>query len=174
MRALWLIIYYGLARLLPKSNRPVLGKFGGWLRAKCAKHLFAECKGDVNLEQGAYIGNGRNFHILGNCGIGKDFVCHSRIVTIHGPLLMGENVLFQGGGHSFANPDMPIGSEGDLPDTPLEIYPDVWIGSRAIILPGCTRIGVHSIIGAGAVVTKDVPDYAIVGGNPSKIIRMRK
>ena len=49
-----------------------------------------------------------------------------------------------------------------------------WIGARAIILPGCKRIGAHSIIGAGAVVTKDVPDYAIVGGNPAKIIRMRK
>lgn len=45
---------------------------------------------------------------------------------------------------------------------------------RAIILPGCKHIGAHSIIGAGAVVTKDVPDYAIVGGNPAKVIRMRK
>ena len=41
-------------------------------------------------------------------------------------------------------------------------------------LPGCARIGAHSIIGAGAVVTHDVPDYAIVGGNPAKVIRMRK
>lgn len=174
MRIFWLIVYYGFARHLPKSNRPVLGKFGGWLRAKCAKHLFAKCNGYVNLEQGAYIGNGRNFHILGNCGIGKDFVSHSRIVTIHGPLLMGENVLFQGGGHSFADPNLPIGSQANLPDTPLEICPDVWIGSRAIILPGCTHIGAHSIIGAGSVVTHDVPDYAIVGGNPAKVIRFRK
>lgn len=104
MRFFWLIVYYGFARHLPKSNRPVLGKFGGWLRAKCAKHLFAKCNGYVNLEQGAYIGNGRNFHILGNCGIGKDFVSHSRIVTIHGPLLMGENVLFQGGGALLRRP----------------------------------------------------------------------
>ena len=45
---------------------------------------------------------------------------------------------------------------------------------RAIILPGCKHIGAHSILCAGAVVTKDVPDYAIVGGNPAKVIRMRK
>ena len=51
---------------------------------------------------------------------------------------------------------------------------DVWIGARAIILPGCKRIGAHSIIGAGAVVTKDVPDYAIVGGNPARVLKMRK
>lgn len=177
MKYFWLILYYGFARHLPKSNRPGLGKYAKWLRYQCAKHMFAECRGDVNLEQGAYIGNGRNFRVLaddGICGIGKDFVCHNRQVLLHRDLLMGENVLFLGGGHRFDNPDMPIGSQGALPDTPLEISEDVWIGSRAIILPGCQRIGAHSIIGAGSVVTHDVPDYAIVGGNPAKVIRMRK
>lgn len=174
MRKFWLIVYYGFARYLPKSNRPVLGRFAQWLRYHCAKHLFKECKGYVNLEQGAYIGNGKNFRVLGNAGLGRNFASHNRIVTIHGGLMMGEDVLFQGGGHKFDNPDVPIGLEGNLPDTPLEICEDVWIGTRAIVLPGCTRIGAHSIIGAGSVVTKDVPDYAIVGGNPAKIIRMRK
>lgn len=175
MRTFWLIVYYGFARLLPKSTVPVLGKFAKWLRYLCAKHLFAECKGYVNLEQGAYIGSGKNFHVLGEgVGIGRNFACHNRIVMIHGRLLMGEEVLFQGGGHKFDHPDVQIGAEGDYPDTPLEICEDVWIGARAIVLSGCKRIGSHSIIGAGAVVTHDVPDYAIVGGNPAKIIRMRK
>lgn len=110
---------------LSKSNRPVFGRFAQWLRWQCAKHLFAECKGYVNLEQGAYFGNGMNFHVLGeSCAIGKDFVCHNRIVTIMGSVIMGEDVLFQGGGHSFANPDVPIGAEGNLPDGPLEIGDD--------------------------------------------------
>lgn len=174
MRTFWLILYYGLARHLPKSTMPVIGRTAQWLRYQCAKHLFAECKGYVNLEDGAYFGNGKNFHILGGACLGKNFISHCRIVTIHGGLLMGENVLFQGGGHTFANPDVPIGAEGDMPLSPLEIDNDVWIGARAIILPGCKRIGAHSIIGAGAVVTHDVPDYAIVGGNPAKVIKMRK
>lgn len=101
-------------------------------------------------------------------------MCHNRIVTIHGHLMMADDVLFQGGGHKFDNPDVIIGSEGNLPDTPLEIGEDVWIGARVIVLPGCKKIGAHSIIGAGAVVTKDVPEYAIVGGNPARVIRMRK
>lgn len=174
MRKFWNVVYYGLARHLPKSTMPILGKWALCLRNRCAHGMFAECNGFVNMEQGAYVGNGRDIRVLNGAGIGKDFICHNRIVAIHGPLLMGENVLFQGGGHSFANPDVPIGSEGDLPKDPLEIMPDVWIGARAIVLPGCKRIGAHSIIGAGAVVTHDVPDYAIVGGNPAKVIKMRK
>ena len=175
MRKFWLFLYYGFARHLPKSNRLFWGKFGKWLRGKCARHLFAECKcDDINVEQGAYFGNGKNFHVLGNTDLGKDFICHGRIVTMRGQLMMAEDVLFQGGGHKFDNPDVPIGAEGDLPDTPLEICEDVWIGARAIVLPGCKRIGAHSIIGAGSVVTHDVPDYAVVAGNPAKVIRLRK
>lgn len=54
-----------------------------------------------------------------------------------------------------------------------EIGNDVWIGDSAIILPGCKTIGNGAIIGAGSVVTKNVPDYAIVAGNPAKIIKYR-
>lgn len=84
---------------------------------------------------------------------------------------------FWGGAHSFANSNVPIGTVPETESekqTPLEIGGDVWIGARAIILPGCKRIGAHSIIGAGSVVTHDVPDYAIVAGNPAKVIKMRK
>ena len=173
MRKFWLIVYYGFAKHLPKSTFPVIGKFAKWLRCLCAKNLFAQCGEKLNIEQGAYIGNGRNFSVGNLVGLGKNFCCHNRIVTMHSHILMGEDVLFQGGGHAFYNPDIRIDEGDNLPDTPLEIMDDVWIGARAIILPGCKRIGAHSIIGAGSVVTKDVPDYAIVGGNPAKVIRMR-
>ncbi|MCI0922716.1 CatB-related O-acetyltransferase [Sphingobacterium rhinopitheci] len=55
----------------------------------------------------------------------------------------------------------------------LIIEDDVWIGDNAIILPGVNRIGRGAIVGAGSVVTKDVPPYSIVAGNPCKFIRMR-
>jgi len=61
----------------------------------------------------------------------------------------------------------------DNEDNPLVIENDVWVGRQTIILPGCKRIGNGAIIGAGSVVTKDVPAFTIVGGNPAKKIKAR-
>jgi len=173
MRFFWLGLYYVFAKYLPKSTFGVIGRIAQSLRYQCARHLFAQCNGYVNIENGAYFGNGLKFYVLGDAGLGKNFVSHGRIVTIEGPCLMGEDVMFLGNAHSFDNPQKTIGSSTKPQDIPLLICEDVWIGSRSIILSGCKRIGAHSIIGAGSVVTHDVSDYAIVGGNPAKIIKMR-
>ena len=58
-------------------------------------------------------------------------------------------------------------------DTPLIIEDDVWIGHNAMILPNCKHIGRGAIIGAGAIVTANVAPYAIVAGNPARLLRMR-
>ncbi len=57
-------------------------------------------------------------------------------------------------------------------DQDIVVEDDVWIGARAIILKGVT-IGKGSIVGAGAVVTKTIPPYSIVGGIPAKVLRFR-
>ena len=53
---------------------------------------------------------------------------------------------------------------------PVRIKRNVWIGANATILPGVT-IGENAVVGAGSVVTKDVPDNAVVAGNPARLIR---
>lgn len=53
------------------------------------------------------------------------------------------------------------------------INSDVWIGARVIIMPG-VHIGTGVIIGAGAVVTKDIPDYTIATGVPARVVKQRK
>lgn len=100
MRTFWLVVYYAFARHLPKSTMPLLGRMAYRLRYRCAKHLFAECGTSVNVEQGAYIGNGKHFRVGNNIGIGKDFCSHNRPLLIQDGLLMGENVLFLGGGRT--------------------------------------------------------------------------
>lgn len=55
----------------------------------------------------------------------------------------------------------------------LEIGHDVWIGERAIMTPGCRNIGIGAVVAAGAVVTHDVPPFAIVAGNPARVLRFR-
>lgn len=58
-------------------------------------------------------------------------------------------------------------------ENPLTIGNDVWIGDRVLILSGCKSIGNGAVLAAGSVVTRDVPAYAVVGGVPARLIRMR-
>lgn len=85
---------------------------------------------------------------------------------------MGPDVVILTHTHNIDRVDIPMGKQGSRVARVI-IGDDVWIGMRSIIMPG-VKIGNGAVIGAGAVVTKDVPDYAIVGGVPAKIIKYRK
>lgn len=173
MKSLCRLLYYGFARHLPKSTVPVFGKMASALRRFCCKRMFASCGEKLNVEQGAYFGRGDDISVGTLVGLGKNFTMHNCILTVDDYLMMGEDVMIIGGGHCFDDLDKPMGEQGAKEKTELHIAGDVWIGARAMILPGCKRIGHGAVIGAGAVVTKDVPDYAIMGGNPAQIIRFR-
>lgn len=73
----------------------------------------------------------------------------------------------------FYNGDLGFVGRDNIPSGKLEVGHDAWIGERAIITPGCSRIGIGAVVGAGAVVTKDIPDFAIAAGNPARVIRLR-
>ena len=85
---------------------------------------------------------------------------------------MGPEVVIWTTNHRFDRIDIPIMQQGNRPSAPVWIGDDVWIGTRVIILPG-VKVGNHAVIGAGAVVAKDVPPWAVVAGNPAEIIRYR-
>lgn len=73
----------------------------------------------------------------------------------------------------FYNPVLKYCKKDMIDYISLSIENDVWIGHNAIILPRVRRIGNGAVIGAGSVVTKDIPPYAVVAGNPAKIIKYR-
>lgn len=124
----------------------------------------------VNIEHGAvfsakaslrdYSGIGINARINGECKIGTH-------------VMMGTDVVIITRNHAFDHTDIPMMEQGFENERPVEIGNDVWIGDRVIILPGVT-VGDGSILAAGAVVTHDVPAYAVVAGVPAKIIKMKK
>jgi maltose O-acetyltransferase len=86
--------------------------------------------------------------------------------------MMGPEVLIYTTNHCIARTDIPMIRQGNRPVAAVNIGDDVWIGARVIILPGVT-IGSGSVLGAGAVISKDVPPFAVVVGNPGRVVRFR-
>ena len=93
-------------------------------------------------------------------------------IIIGNNVLIGPNVVLRSSDHSFDNRSKNIREQG-MDDGEIVIKDNVWIGSNSVILKNCI-LGEGSVIAAGAVVTKDVEPYAVVGGIPAKIIKKRK
>ena len=107
-----------------------------------------------------------------NSGIGIRAQINGKVI-IGNNVMMGPDVCIYVRNHAFDRTDIPMNLQGFTPEKPVVIEDDVWIGARVIILPG-VHIGTGAVIGVGAVITKNVPDYAVVGGNPARILKMRK
>lgn len=127
---------------------------------------------------------------LGNYSVIESFACinnavgdvmigdHTRVGlhnTIIGPVIIGNHVNLAQGitvtalNHNFNDSNKRIDEQGVSTSTVI-IEDDIWVGANAVILPGVT-IGHHSLVAAGAVVTKDVPPHSLVAGVPAKIIK---
>jgi maltose O-acetyltransferase len=174
LRIICLMIYYGLARHLPQylPNGQECRRFRGSL----CKYIFKKVGKNVNVKRGAFFGSGKNIIIGDNSDIGlKAYIAG---IDGGGGLIIGDNVMMAPEvtiltlSHNCSDINMPINLQGDHPSN-VTIMDDVWIGYRAIILPG-VNIGKGSVIGAGAVVTKDVPEFSVMGGVPAKLIRRRR
>lgn len=112
------------------------------------------------LEIGSHVKIGQNFHLT--CAqsvvIEKNVLCTARVTITY--------II-----HVMDDISLPL-LEQDLITKPVRICEGTFIGVNAVIMPGVT-IGKHAVVGANAVVTKDVPDYATVAGSPAKIISVR-
>lgn len=126
-----------------------------------------------NIEQGAHFGKGFDIEMGYHSSIGKNCKIPANI-KIGNEVMMGNNVTIFSSSHVFDRTDVPIQAQGMKSYPPFEIEDDVWIGQNVIIMPKVGKLAKGTIVGAGSVVTKQFPEYSIIGGNPARLIRMRK
>ena len=167
--ALSYVMYYFWARHLPGSDVPY-SMGSKKIRAFFARRMFSSMGKNVNIEHGAFFASGKDISIGDNSGLGLN--CRvAGPLSIGNDVMMAPNVSIYTQNHETENIYRPMRLQ-TAEKKKVTIGDDVWIGANAIILPGVT-VGSGAIIAAGAVVTKDVPEFAVVGGNPAKIIKTR-
>lgn len=130
------------------------------------RNSIIECTGVIR-ELGEELIIGDNVGIAANA-----FIAMRGKVEIGSNTIFGPGVSIHAENHNFQDLEKPIRLQGATRKG-IKIGEDCWIGSKVTILDGVT-IGNHVVVAAGAVVNKDVPDYAVVGGIPAKVIKMRK
>ena len=166
-----LTMYYCFLTYLPVSTFPIIGKFSRKLRYLCCKHIFLYCGQNVNIERKAIFGSGLLLRIDNNSGIGVKCVVPSDI-QIGKNVMMGPNCYILHANHEIDRTDIPMIDQGHASIKQTIIEDDVWIGRQVLFSPG-RIVKKGSIVGAGCVLSKDFPEYSIIGGNPSKLIRIR-
>lgn len=166
-----LALYYLFAQYLPTSYSMCSGKR---IRYFLCKRIFKYCGVNVNIERKAHFGSGRNVEIGDNSGLGINCNVPSNI-RIGNNVMMGPNCFVIKYNHAFNRTDIPMNKQGFQTKENVQtiIEDDVWIGMNVLMIPG-RHIKTGSIIGAGCLLCKDFPEYSIIGGNPSKLIRSRK
>jgi acetyltransferase-like isoleucine patch superfamily enzyme len=144
------------------------GVMGAYLRRAFYKMVLPRCGDDSFLSFGTIFAHpkaevGRCVYVGSGCYIGD--------VTLEDDVLLGSGVSIMNGSaqHGIDRLDVPIREQpGVWPR--VTIGTDTWIGDRAIVM---ADVGKHCVIGAGSVVTKPIPDYAIALGTPARVVRFR-
>lgn len=163
-----LFLYNVFAKHLPVSYSPIkIGQKS--IRAFCGKLIIAKCGENVNIEKGAVFSS--KVEMGNNSGIGINASIGGTVI-IGNDVMMGPECTIYTRNHKFDDVTTTMREQGFQEEKPVYIGDDVWIGGRVIILPG-VNIGSHSIIGAGSVVTKDVPEWSVACGNPAVVKKYR-
>lgn len=170
-KLLRLAIFYFLLRNLPSGATPIVGKFCRNLRYVCCKGIFLKCGKGVNIERKATFSNGLLVEIEDNSGIGIN--CNVPCdIKIGKNVMMGPNCIVLERNHAFGRIDIPMIQQGYFPSKKTIIEDDCWIGRDVLFTPG-RHLAKGSVVAAKCVLTKDFPEFSIIGGNPSKLIRNR-
>ena len=167
-KAVALVAYYGVARFLPQQARPG-GEFGRRIREVCCQALFAEAGDRLIVDPMVDFGRGRHVRLGNNSGLGKGSV-------ILGPFVVGDDVMIGPElmvlttTHHYDDGQGRVWDRGVEGFAPVVVGDGTWIGARVTLLPG-VKLGRWCVIGAGAVVTRDIPDYGVAVGVPARVVR---
>ncbi|WP_106530718.1 acyltransferase [Chitinophaga niastensis] len=121
------------------------------------------------IEDFATINNGMGAVTIGDnvrVGIGNVLIGP---VTIGNNVIMAQHVVLSGLNHGYTDPDVPVSLQ-PCSIAAIQVDDDCWIGANSVITAG-VHIGKHAVVAGGSVVTKDVPAYSVVAGNPARVIR---
>jgi len=124
---------------------------------------------DSTIEDFSAINNGVGPIIIGDrtkIGLSNTIIGP---VTIGNDIRLAQNITLSGLNHNYEDVSMPIHVQG-VSTSPIVIEDDSWIGSNVVVVAGVT-IGKHSIVAAGSIVTKDIPPYSVVVGNPGRVLK---
>ena len=169
MKRIYLLIYYLIGWRLPGYFFPG-GRICNRFRCALLKKILPTLGSTIRFNQNVYIGDGSDVHIGSNCHVNENVHIVNAIIGDH--VMIAPEVYFVGDLHRTDQIDIPMINQGKVSCLPTKIGDDVWIGLRAIIMPG-VQIGTGAIVGAGAVVTRDVEANSIVAGIPARVIGNR-
>jgi acetyltransferase-like isoleucine patch superfamily enzyme len=169
INTLKMLIYYSIIYMLPHSRYCFLfNKFRTWYVGSILGIIKPD-KGNY-FENKVYIGNAINVKIGSHCHINENVFIQG--ATIGNYVMLAPGVIILNSTHNIERIDVPMVMQGEKKGINPIIEDDVWIGRNAIIFPGII-IKKGSIVAAGAIVTKNVESYCIVGGIPAKLIKKR-
>jgi len=166
---LTLIIYYTIIKHLPHSRYVSLSNT---IRVWYVSKVFKIMPNDKNttLEPNVYLSNTQGTTIGYNCRVNENVFIQQAI--IEDDVLIAPNVALLSTSHNHSFLHESIVNQGDSEPNPPIIKKGAWLGRNVIVMPGI-EIGEGAIVGAGAVVTKNVKPFTIVGGVPAKFIKNR-
>lgn len=162
------IAFHIVDHMLPSYNHC---RWGNKVKNVFAKRAFSYVGKSVNWGKNVLIS--ADFKIGDFSGVGYGARI-PRGVSIGNDVMIGRDLKIFTKNHRYDRTDIPMRLQGFTEVSSLTIGNDVWIGDNVTITVGCCNIGDGSILATGAVVTKDVEPFCIVGGNPARIIRYRK
>lgn len=152
----------------------MLGIISRLLKKNKKSWQFGFCGENVIISDDCDFGSTEKISIEDNVFIGEK-TCIFAVggVTVKRGAIIADRVDIRTANHYYDGPDLNyLPFDEKVIVKPVVIGENSWIASHVLILPGVT-IGEGAVVAAGAVVTKDVPDFAVVGGNPAKIIKYR-